>query len=172
MRAEEADAKRMYFEYACHTFFMANDGVYDEYKKFGISEVQEKEWRREYIELWVSRLEVDDLTPVDRLRGAWAGEALPPLIELADRGDSYAKLWYANAIWQLANGTNIDMTLRWQARKVAVDLWQSLQTERIELTKSHEEHVRQCQGAFHASTPEEYVRIYASRQLKSAQSQQ
>jgi hypothetical protein len=168
MKDEEADAKHMYFEYACRTFFMANDGVYDEYMKFGISEAQEKEWRREYIALWVSRLEIDDLTPVDQLRNAWAGEALPALIEMADKGDSYSKLWYATAIWQLANGTNIDMTLRWRARKVAVDLWQSLQTDRVELTEGHRAHIASYLPAIQASTPEEYIRRYARQKLESS----
>ena len=97
---DEVDVRRIFFDYACNGFFMAHDGVYEEYKRYGISEAQEKEWRREYVALWVSRLEIDDLMPVDRLRDAWAGEALPALMEMADRGDSYAKLWYANAIWQ------------------------------------------------------------------------
>jgi hypothetical protein len=168
---DEADAKRMFFDYACNTFFMLHDGDYEEYKEYGISEAQEKGWRREYIALWVSRLEVDDLTPVDRLRNAWASEALPALIKMADKGDGYAKLWYANAVWHLADGSNCDMALRQEARKAAVGLWQSLQAGYIELTQAHKEHVRQYLWAFHASTPEEYVRIYASRQLKSAQKQ-
>jgi hypothetical protein len=165
----EADAKQIFFYYACNTFFMAHDGAYEEYKRYGISEAQEKEWRREYIALWISRLEVDDLTPVDHFSNAWASEALPVLMEMGDKGDSYAKLWYANAIWHLADGSNCDMTLRWKARNVATDLWQSLQTERIVLTQGHKEHIRPFLWAVHASTPEEYVRFYASRQLKSAQ---
>jgi hypothetical protein len=169
---DEADAKRMFFEYACNSFFMSHDGVYEEFKRYGISEAQEKEWRREYIVQWIGRLEVDDLTPVNRLHDAWASEALPALIEMASKGDSYAKLWYANAIWHLANGSDCSMILRWKARKAAIDLWQLLQAECIELTQAHKEHIRQYLWAFHASIPEEYVRIYASRQLKSAQSQQ
>ena len=52
MTSEREKAKKMFFDYACHTFFMQNDGVLEEYKKFGISESQETEWRREYISFW------------------------------------------------------------------------------------------------------------------------
>lgn len=169
---DEAEAKKMYFDYACNIFFMLHDGDYEEYKEYGINEAQEKEWRHEYIALWVSRLEVDDLTPVDRLSNAWASEALPAIMEMADQGDSYAKLWYANAIWHLADGSNCDTISRWKARKAAIDLWQSLQTECIVLTQRHNNHIRPYLWAFHASAPEEYVRSYARQQLKSAPKQQ
>ncbi len=97
MNQSEEPAKKMFFDYACNTFFMAHDGVLEGYKLFGISEAQEAEWRREYIAFWTSQLSTDDLTAVDQLRNAWAGEALPDLIRVADTGDGYAKLWYANA---------------------------------------------------------------------------
>ena len=53
---DEADAKRMFFDYACNSFFMSHDGVYEEYKRYGISEAQEKERCREYIALEYMRI--------------------------------------------------------------------------------------------------------------------
>ena len=54
-----------------------------------------------------------ELIAVDKLSNAWAVEAIPALIEMADKGDSYAKLWYANALWRLAGGASgISVTMR------------------------------------------------------------
>ncbi|CAG0934793.1 hypothetical protein TFLX_03669 [Thermoflexales bacterium] len=157
----------MFFDYACNTFFMSHDGVYEDYKCYDISDAQEKEWRREYIALWISRLGVDDLTHVDRLCDAWADEALPALMEMAAKGDSYAKLWYANAIWQLADGSSCDMLVRWKARRVANALWQSLLTEDIELTESHKVHIASLLPALQSSAPDEYIQRYARQRLES-----
>ena len=112
-------------------------GLGEEYKKYGISENQEQEWYREYIEFWVNQLSVDDLTPVNRLSDAWAGEALPDLIKMADQGDSYAKLWYANAIWDIAKGVSVSGSLRRQARNTSINLWQSIVQGSIEVSENH-----------------------------------
>ncbi len=93
-------AKNIFFDHACNRFFMDRNGVSQDYDRYGATKTQEAEWRQEYISMWVSRLSVDDLTAVRRLEDAWATEALPDLIRMADTGDSYA-----NAIWEIANGT-------------------------------------------------------------------
>jgi hypothetical protein len=127
MDEDKTQAKALFFQYACRSFFMAHDGVWDQYKAFGVSEEEEQAWRREAIAYWLDRLSVEELTAVNRLQDAGAGEALPRLIELSSTGGDFARLWYANAIWQIANsGESVSAQMRGQARQVAVDLWKSL----------------------------------------------
>jgi hypothetical protein len=168
MSNDKEKAKRMFFEYACNTFFMNNDGVLNDYLKFGISPTQEKEWRQEYISFWVNQLSVDDLTAVDKLRDAEAGESLPNLMSIASEGDGYAKLWYANAIWQLADRANISTELRNQARLVAINLWQFLIEQKFDITEDHKSKITPYLRALDASTPEEYVINYARHRITEA----
>jgi hypothetical protein len=168
MSDNKEKAKKIFFDYACNTFYMAHDGELEEYKKIGVSAAQEAEWRREYISFWVSQLSIDDLTAVNRLGETWAGEALPDLIKMAGQGDGYAKLWYANAIWKLANGASISATMRDQAIKTAINLWQSLVQRPIELSDNHKAEISPNMKPLDASTPEEYVLNYAKRKLAEA----
>lgn len=141
----ETKAKAIFWKYACRTFFMARDGIYEEYKTYGISGNQENEWRREYIAHWIAQLSTDAVASINRLRDADAGEALPELIRQSKNGDDYAKLWYANAIWDIVSRVNISVTDRKQAEAIAIEIWQSL-----------------IQGS------EEYVANYAKRRLANA----
>lgn len=161
-------AKKIFFDYACRHFHIDRDGLGEEYKRFGISKAQEKEWRREYIDFWVSQLSIDDMTPVNRLSDAWATEALPDLIKMADKGDSYAKLWYAIAIWKLAEAIRISVPLQEQARKTAINLWQSIVQGPIELSNNHKTTIIRSMKSLDTSTPEEYVLNYANRRLVAA----
>jgi hypothetical protein len=172
MSNDKEKAKGMFFEYACNTFFMNNDGVLNDYLRFGISPAQENEWRQEYISFWVNQLSVDDLTAVDKLRDAEAGESLPSLMAMAREGDGYAKLWYANAIWQLANRANISKELRIQACQVAINLWQDLVEQKFDITEDHKGKIFPYLRALDASTPEEYVINYARHRLREAVSKQ
>jgi hypothetical protein len=169
MNPSEQQAKEMYFEYACNAFYMDHDGVYQQYKSFGISEAQEAAWRREYIVFWIDRLSTDDLTAVNKLRDAWASEALPELIKIADTGDDYAALWYANAIWRLACGTTISTAMQGLAIQTATRLWQSLTQRPIKISASHQALIAPYMWALKASTPQEYVRNYARGQLAEAE---
>jgi hypothetical protein len=168
MNPSEQQAREMFFEYACNTFYMAHDGVFQEYRSFRISQAQEAAWRREFVLFWIDRLSTDDLTAVNKLRDAWAGEALPDLIKIADTGDDYTKLWFANAIWHLANGANISTATRQQATQTAVRLWQSLAQRPIRISASHHTLIVPYMWALKASTPEEYVQNYAREQLAEA----
>jgi hypothetical protein len=58
MKAEEetVDAKYMFFDFA-YTHSSRRTMAFIRFKRQGASDAQEKEWRRAYIALWVSRLE-------------------------------------------------------------------------------------------------------------------
>jgi hypothetical protein len=181
-------AKEIYFYYACNHFLLDRDVDHKEYTKYNIDRTLEAVWRREYILLWKSRLSIDDFTALNRLRDAWADEALPELIEIAPKGDSFAKLWYANAIWQLTRNSHISTVLRYKGKKIAIRLWQSLTFQNIQLTEKHREEIEGTltkmiqidqsyqlarSNAGHlpkatlvwANTPEEYILKYAKKQL-------
>ena len=159
-------AKKIFFDYYCNHFYLSRDREGDEYYKFGISREQEKIWRDQYISLWVSKLSTDDLEPLDKLRGSYAIEALPELIKMADQGDSYAKLMFADAIWSIKEKEGIDVDLYQQARRVAIDLWTSLLEGNIWISEHHKGDIpKQYMKTQQASSPEEYIRNYARDQL-------
>ncbi|MDY0020665.1 MAG: hypothetical protein RBT47_11765 [Anaerolineae bacterium] len=166
MDTGKEEAKKLFFEFACNHFYMDHDGMGETYAQFDVSEAEEAQWRQEYIALWVSRLSTEDLTAVNSLTSAWAGEALPALIAMADKGDSYARLWYANALWDLATGISTAAETHEQAIQTAVRLWRSLSQGPIELSESHRAMITpSSMNYLEAATPEEYVRNYAKRRL-------
>jgi hypothetical protein len=166
-------AKEMFFNYACRHFFIAHDGLTEEYNKFRITEAQEQEWRQEYISLWLAKLSVDDLWAVNRLRDAEAFEALPALIGMADKGDSFAKLWFANAIWDLANRGSISAELKQRALKTTIQIWQSIIQQPFKLTDKHyseiNSNIEKYKSLVNGATPQEYVLNYAQSKLAEAQ---
>ena len=158
-------AKKIFFDYDCNHFYLSRDRAGDEYKKFSISQEQEKIWRDEFISLWISKLSTDDLEPLGKLSGAYAKEALPDLIKMAGQGDSYAKLMFANSIWSIKDAKEIDAGLYQQARETAINLWTALLEKEIWISERHKEEVSQNMKARHAATAEEYIRDDAQRQL-------
>ncbi len=130
-------AKEIFFRYACNHFHLDREVDAEEYKKFDISNEQEKTWTREYVSHWISQLSVDDLHALNCLRDSYADEALPELFRLSALGDSFAKLSFANTIWDIAHGGMMSPILRERARRKAVSLWQSLLENPVEFTNEH-----------------------------------
>lgn len=160
-------ARQMFFEYSCSQYFMIHDGVYQEFKKFGIRYEQELEWRKEYILHWESQLSLENLQPVEKLENAMAIESISNLINLAKKGDGYAKLWYANALWKLCNTENELTDLQKQGKQMSIEIWQELSQQPIsEISESHKKKIMPFLFAMSASTSEEYVRNYAKQQLE------
>lgn len=181
-------AKEIFFQYACNHFFLDREVDVDEYKKFDISNEQENKWTREYVSHWISQLSVDDFQAVDCLADTNAGEALPELFRLSELGDSFAKLWYANAIWNIACGGLMSPIMRERARQKTISLWKSLLENPTELTDEHRKKVSEIvedqiqlqktiqmatasrgltplQAIYSAKTPEEYILNYAKNKL-------
>ncbi len=156
-------AKEIFFQYACNHFHLDREVDAEEYKKFDISNKQETIWTREYVSYWISQLSVDDLRAINSLRFAYAEEALPEMIRLSILGDSFSKLSYANAIWDIAHGGMMSPILRERARRKAVSLWQSILENPIELTVDHRKEVSQI-----SATPDEYILDYAKSKLRES----
>jgi hypothetical protein len=134
-------AKEIFFQYSCNHFFLDRDVDAEEYKKFDVSNEQENKWIREYVSHWISKLSVDDFQAVDNLRATSAGEALPEMFRISELGDSFTKLWYANAIWSIACGGIMSPMMRERARRKSISLWQSLLDNPIEFTDDHRKKV-------------------------------
>lgn len=167
-RSNLEKAKKLFFEYSCNQFFMIHDGVYQEFKRYGIRQEQEIEWRNEYISYWEGQLSLDDLHPVDQLVNTMAVESIPYLIKLVGKGDGYAKLWYANALWKLCDSENAPRELRKQGKQKSIEIWQELSKQPIgEITENHKKKIMPFVFAMDASTPEEYVHNYARKQMES-----
>jgi hypothetical protein len=134
-------AKEIFFQYACNHFHLDREVDAEEYKKFDISNEQEKTWTREYVAHWISQLSVDDLRALNCLRDSYAEEALPEMFRMSTLGDSFTKLSFANTIWDIAHGGMMSPILRERARQKAVSLWQSLLDNPIEFTDNHRKKV-------------------------------
>jgi hypothetical protein len=161
-------AKKLFFDYSCNQYFMIHDGVYEEFKRYGIRLEQEIAWRKEFISYWENRLSVDDLHPLDQLEHTNAVESIPSILTLADKGDGYAKLWYANALWKLCSLEKAPVELQKQGKQKSTELWQELSKQDIgEISENHKKKIMPFLFAMGASTPEEYVRTYAKKQLES-----
>ena len=178
----------MFFAYACNHFNLRD--VEEEYRKYGASREDERKWRQEFINFWISRLSVDDLTALNCLDNAGATEALPQMIRIAPLGDDYAKLWYGNAIWGLANNLVWRVSAKeasFEAGAAAVRLWQSAIEGTITIPDEHRGRLQELIDSFpalgvrqptdrdgnpvvtSATTPEEYVYFYAMAKLREAE---
>ncbi len=156
----------MFFDSRCNLYNMWLDGVDEEYRRLGISKAQEAEWCQEYVSFWASQLSVDDLTAVWWLSGFDA--ALPDLLKMARKGDSYAQLFYANAIWETINSYTISAPMRELAIRIAMEIWQSLVQHPIEISDKHRAEIVPGMKVLGASNPEQYVRKYAKMKLTEA----
>ena len=160
-------AKEMFWQFACMHFYMWNDGVIEDYKKYGASPAQEEIWRQEYIAHWTKLLSVDDLTALNKLCDARAGESLLDLIERSKGGDHYSKLMYANAIWNLAGEDRCPNEYSKRGKDAALALWKELSSATIQMTPEHQYKVR-CQATMwsrEAKTPEECIQHLAQKQI-------
>lgn len=159
-------AKKMFWDYACLHFFMTRDGVYEEYVGLGASPEQERRWRAEYIQYWIERLSNDDLSALGQLHSADAFEALDPIMRKAELGDDYSKLWYANAIWDLVIRHRPDERTRSMAVQLCIKIWSALKERADDISPDHAAIITPNMEALNATTPEEYVQNYATRQLQ------
>jgi len=164
---EIEQAKKIFFEYSCNEFNMAREG--ENFDKYRLSEEQKAEWRNEFIAGWIRKLSVDDLEAVNRLGTAEAIEAVPDLLGIAEKGDSYARLMIAGAIKSASSKYGIDKNLQKQTLVSVIKLSESIVGSQIQLSEKHKKEIL----AFHPSilgtlTPEEYVLKVAKFVLSEA----
>ncbi|MGE5374030.1 MAG: hypothetical protein ACM3XO_03160 [Bacteroidota bacterium] len=153
--AEELEeAKKIFFEYSCNSLEMARNDVH--FEKYHISRQQEDAWRNEFIAHWRGQLSTEDLTAVQKLRDANAVEAVPDLLAMLGKGDSYAQLRVAEGVWALSYWMK-DRAQKKQAKAAAVQSARSLMSQPIQVSERHKIEIERLGG----SSPEEYIRLFA-----------
>jgi hypothetical protein len=159
---ELEEAKKMFLHYGCNSFYMMKEGDTDNYEQFHVSKEQEKIWHDEYITYWLGRLSVDDLTALQHLRNSWTQEIIPTLISTADKGDSYAKFWFADTILWVSNG----IVRNKLGKQAAIALFKSIVKGPVIISEQHRAEIDQfMMNALNASTPEGYLVNYSKRKL-------
>jgi hypothetical protein len=159
------NAKKIFFDFACSYYYMQHDGVYEEYEKYNISEEQEKDWRKEYIDLWISKLSVDDTLPLRRLTDANAQEVIPALADMSNNGDSYTKYWCAKAILDFATGKKVFTE---QVKETIHALLKPLAEGTIKISNKNRAKITFSEKLlFGVFTSEAYIRKYAKFHLNN-----
>ncbi len=167
MSEEMELAKKIYWDYACNYFFMGHDGVLEDYRSHHPTGEEEREWRKEFIRMWISKISVDEFDAVHKLCNAHAVEAIPHLIENVEKGDSYAKLIFANAIHELSGCDGVDMSLQIQSHDTVIEQYQKILSTPLNITKEHEREITPLLKIVNAANAEEYVISYAKARLES-----
>lgn len=165
---ECARAKEIYFKYCCNSFFLHREDDAEEYESYKASREQERQWREEFVEIWKTRLRGEAfLQALFCLRTASAGKALPEILAAAgDAADGYAKLKFADAIWELASSLEAAPPLRERAARKASELWRELLEQPFDISDTHRRIIAHSLAAFGAATEEEYVKKYARNMLR------
>jgi hypothetical protein len=156
---EKEQAKKIFFEYRCNEFYMAREG--EDFAKYRISEEQKAEWRKEFITEWKNQLSTDDLTALQKLHDAEAFEAVPDLIAMIDKGDSFAKLEIVRALWTMSRKI-ADKTMRKRTVDSARNTLQFILDNPVQVSEEHKIHIRQLLK----ESPEEYIIPMAKQLLK------
>lgn len=162
------EAKQIFYDYNCLEVWMIREGVYERFKELGGTYELQVKWRKEYIKYWTNKLSTENITPVDKLQRANAIEALPYLTEMADKGDGYARLWFAIAIQELLQLDNSDISaeIRKTGEKTVKSILMTLSNNPTgNISEEHKKKITPYLQMFHASTPEEYVTNRARLQL-------
>ncbi len=159
-------AKTLFFDYLGSKFGMWHDGVLEEYNRYGISAGQEAGWRAELVLFWVERLSAEDVLPVIKLSTLGAAEALPEILKFASQGDSYVRLIYANALWEISGAvtaTGVSPEVIGQAQQTALRLWRAIAAEPVVLTAAWD--LKPVDGV----AVEEYIKTWAAAKLARAE---
>lgn len=155
----KAKAKKIFFDYRCNEFYMAREG--ENFPQYHISEELKAEWRNEFITIWKNQLSTDDLTALQKLHDAEAFEAVPDLIAMIDRADSYAKLEIVRAL-QTMSRKIADKAMRKQTVDTIRNTLRFIIDNPVQVS---EEHRTLIQNWF-KQNPEEHIIPWATQILK------
>ncbi len=165
-RQQELDeAKKLFYSYDCNSFFMMKEGESKKYNRYRVGIIQENKWRDEFVAYWLEKIAKDgfSMQALWHIRNAGSNKCIPALIAMADKGDSYAKLWIADAILSLSDGI---VLANEKGRQAAIALFKSILRGPVIISKQYRLEVDQfMMSSFDASTPEEYLVNYSKRKL-------
>jgi hypothetical protein len=158
-------AKQLFWEYSCNHFFLYHDDKMDEYIKLGGKDPQkEKEWRKEYIEYWMDKVETDELKAFNKLSYADATEILKQLTKKRHFKDDYIKFWYAFTLINLANIKDSNKRDKINAIKKAKTILNELINKDISLSSQSEKSItKEMMESLKANTKKEYIITYSKK---------
>lgn len=167
MSPKKDPAKELFFKYSCNHFFMMKEGEDKLYKELGGGDKEkEAQWRKEYIDCWISEINTNDTNPLWRIMNAWAWEAIPAILAMEDYGDDYMKFWFAFTLEKISRGRHIDRKLRKAALKKARALWIEILEHPVGITREHKKEIGNTgRATFHATSPEDYILKYTKSRL-------
>jgi hypothetical protein len=148
-----AEAKRVFFEYSCNGLYMAQNDVH--FSQYRVSKELQTEWRNEFVAYWRGQLSTEDLTAIQKLRDAQAVESIPDLLAMVGKGDSYAQLRIAEALWALSYLA--DKALKKQTKAAGIQLARSILDHPIQVSESHKIEI----ARLGSKSPEEYIVLFA-----------
>lgn len=132
----QSRAQQIYVDNLGSVFYMARNGVLEEYRDCQVTPEQESIWRQELVLQMSISLERDTLRRLASLASIARYHSDSIIIEAMvlyimnnlDKMDSYVRLVVANQIWELAGAASRDMPegAYSQARNMAVRIWQNI----------------------------------------------
>jgi hypothetical protein len=152
-------AKKIFFDYRCNEFYMAREG--ENFPQYHISEELKAEWRNEFITTWKNQLSTDDLTALQKLHDAEAFEAVPDLIALIDKGDSYAKLELVRALQTMSRKIT-DKAMQKQTLDTVRNTLRFIIDNPVHVSEEHRIYIQKSFG----KNPEEHIIPWARQILK------
>ena len=161
-------AKEMFWQYACNHFFIAHDGVHEDYAKLGGGDKEEEAiWRAEFIADQLKKLSFEDFDPLQQLRNANAGEAIPALLEIDDYGDDYSRFWYAFTLHDLASYDTATKENKKRALNRASELWSGILKHPVGISEANRSQVGDYMlEHIQAKNAEGYVKNYTESKLR------
>lgn len=123
-------AKAIFRHYLGSKHQMSRDAVDREYASYTVTAEQEARWRNELIEELANQLSPNEVEALISLRFMDATEVIPRLLELAPLGDTYARLQYADALWEMSRRCpwKFRPELLERSKNAAIERWQSIAT--------------------------------------------
>lgn len=161
-------AKELFLKYSCNHFYMMKEGETQLYMELGGGDKKkEAQWRKEYIDNWISKLNTNDLIPLLAIQAAWAWEAIPAILAMEDHGDDYMKFWFAFTLERISEGKQANRGLRKDALKKARTLWIEILEDPSGITDDHRAEIDSGTLAiWKVTSPEEYLIKYTKSKLK------
>lgn len=161
-------AKEMFWQYACNHFFIAHDGVHEQYTRLGGgNQEDEASWRAEFIADQLAKLSTEDFDPLQQLRNANAGEAISSLLKIEDYGDDFSRFWYAFTLHDLARYETASKEDKKKAHQKASELWQGILKHPVGISDLNRAQVGEYMlKSLQAKTAEGYLQNYTQSKLQ------
>lgn len=169
MKPDLKKAKEKFWEYNCSHFGLDHDGVRDEYILLGGGNPKmEKEWRNEFIDYWLNKIDEEELESFNHLQLSEAKEILLQLVnKQIEFKDDYIKFWYAFTLKDIATGYQVNPNDKSIAIQKAKKIFSELISKEIYLTKENRQKITEMmKEALKANTEEEYILNYSKNILK------